>query len=81
MGQVIFYIILTFLLYKFVFNFLIPVIAASRKVRTAMKDMRERAGQFENQGRPINPDQPLHSKSTTKGTSNTGDYIDFEEIK
>ena len=82
MGQVIFYIILFYLLYNLVFKFVIPIVLASRKVRAAMKDMRQGHGQFENRDENTYTEQKTYTKATGKNTSaSKGDYIEFEEVK
>lgn len=83
MFQFIFWTILLYLLYRFVFGFLIPVISASRQMRGKIRQMQE---QMKNQYDQQNPQQGYSSNtsnsSDTKPSGNAkGEYIDFEEVK
>jgi hypothetical protein len=71
------------LLYKLVFDLLIPGYKVTKQVRRQMSDMQEHMRQqYENQAgaQPGNsqqqPSPPPGPKKTDKG-----DYLDFEEIK
>ena len=63
-----------YLLYKLVFDFIIPVSRATAAVRTKVKQMQEE--QFRQQ----QPSTPF-TKSTPGTTNTDGEYIDYEEIK
>ncbi|PUZ26651.1 hypothetical protein GA0116948_102185 [Chitinophaga costaii] len=80
----IFVIFVGYLLYKFVFNFLLPVVRTTRQVRRQMHDMQQHMQeQFRQQQQP---QQSMHN-NMNQGTSSQpkrpieGDYIDFEEVK
>jgi len=63
-----------YLLYKLVFDFIIPVSRATSAVRTKVKQMQEE--QFRQQQSSSNFTKPA------PGTTNTdGEYIDYEEVK
>lgn len=69
--------ILVYCVYKFVFDFLVPVIRVSRRMKRQVREFQRQAnnGQFENyQKDNIQKTQPPPTKKA-------GDYIDFEEIK
>jgi hypothetical protein len=83
MFQIIFWTILLYLLYRFVFGFLIPVITASRQMRGKIRQMQE---QMKNQYEQQDPQQgysTTNSATTDSRRTDTskGDYIDFEEVK
>ena len=62
-------------LYRLIFNFIIPVIKVSNKMR---KQVRE----FQNNMHNPNNDAETAQQSTPKTKQKTkGDYIDFEEVK
>jgi hypothetical protein len=71
-------IFLLYLLYKFIFDFIIPVYQSSKKIKKQFGEMQEKMQndlknyQNQNQQKASQP-QPSSKKE--------GDYIDFEEIK
>jgi hypothetical protein len=77
--SIIFYIILAYLFYKFVFNFLVPVIRTTLQVRKSFRDVRRHMDGHMNPG-TSGGTKPADSRKTTS-TPKKEDYIDFEEIK
>jgi hypothetical protein len=75
--NIVFYIILGYLLYRFIFSFLIPVIRTTRKVRKGFKNMQEHMNNHMNGNNGSAPSPNIKETRTPK----KGDYIDFEEIK
>ena len=76
-GRLLFQALLFYIAYRFIFNFVVPV------VRTTLQ-LRKQAKKFQDQVRQRAP-QPEESVNATnnsrKNTSNAkGDYIDFEEL-
>ena len=78
------YILLAFFLYKFVFNFLVPVLKMSWRVRRQIKEFQRQQQQqapFQQNtstaGRPSSSTGNNAATPTPKG----GEYIDFEEVK
>ena len=69
-------LLLLYLLYKFVFNFIVPVYLASQKVKHHFREMSQ-------QGQSYQPDQPVNRQpeSKSKVTAQDEEYIDYEEIK
>jgi hypothetical protein len=69
---------LLYLLYKFIFDFIIPVYESSKKIKQQfgyMQDkMQQNMNQFQQRQQPSQP-------SPEKPAQKEGDYIDFEEIK
>ncbi len=69
---------LIYLLYKFIFDFIIPVYESSKKIKKQFGEMQEKMqnnmNQYQNQQKPA-PSQP------SKPVQKEGDYIDFEEVK
>ncbi|HYK54964.1 MAG TPA: hypothetical protein VEV15_00675 [Flavisolibacter sp.] len=64
------------MLYKLVFNFIIPVYRTTKQVKKGFKEMNERMRQAE--GFP--PQNTQAQKPKAEGTK-PGEYIDFEEVK
>ena len=67
---------LLYLLYKFIFDFIIPIYESSKKIKKQFGDMQDKMQNdmknYQNQQRPTQP-EPASKKE--------GDYIDFEEVK
>jgi hypothetical protein len=81
MLKFFFSIFIAWLLYKLVFDLLIPGYKVTKQVRRQMNDMQDHMRQqYENQqgAQEGNPQQP--SPPPTKKVDK-GDYLDFEEIK
>ena len=91
LADILFLAIVLYLLYRFIFNFLVPVARATRQVREQFRNMQDpnnNAGaqsqrSYTNAG-PFTaskgPDAPKTGQRPS-GKAPAGDYIDFEEIK
>lgn len=73
-GRILFWVIVFYVLYKFVVNLVIPVLQAVFKVQSAMKNMTP----TQNNGNPSA--QPTTEKKK-ENVAERDNYIDFEEIK
>jgi hypothetical protein len=73
--MILVYLILAFLLYKFIFGFVLPVYRTTRQMKRGFREMQERM----QQNRPAEPDPRPNSRG--KQNDKKGDYIDFEEVK
>lgn len=71
LSEIFFLAIVLYLLYRFVFNFLVPVIRTTRHVKQQFRNMHE--GHNEANNRPRQEQKPKQPP--------VGDYIDFEEVK
>jgi hypothetical protein len=76
--NIVFYIILAWLLYLFIFRLLVPVIRTTRQVRKGFREMKRHMNGHFNAGANENLNQP---KSRPEPRPKKGDYIDFEEIQ
>ena len=69
-----------YLLYKLVFDFIIPVAKTTKEVKKQFGDMhsqmQEKMNQFNKQQQPPSP-----KVNTTGSKPGTEDYIEFEEVK
>jgi hypothetical protein len=84
LSEMLFLAIVFYLLYRFVFNFLLPVVRATRQVRQQFRNMQggeqKEAASGAGATRPSSgAGRPAERHSSTKGPAE--DYIDFEEIK
>jgi hypothetical protein len=97
LSQIFFVGIVFYLLYRFVFNFLVPVFRTTKHVREQFRNMQDPTMQQGNpfQQQPGNPFQPNSNhfqqqyarpqEPAKPGPSSKpspgGEYIDFEEVK
>jgi len=73
----LFYVFLFYMLYKLVFDFIIPVYRTTRKVKQGFREMNERMRQHME---GVTPEKPQVETQKNEGTR-AGDYIEFEELK
>lgn len=74
--RILLYGLLIYFAYKLIFDLIIPVYIASRKIRKGFKEMHNRMqDQMNQQDGPVPPPK---EPSTAKRSN---DYIDFEEVK
>lgn len=70
---------LLYLLYKFIFDFIIPIYESSKKIKKQFGEMQEKMQSdmrnYQNQ------QQAAQAQQQKPSTKKEGDYIDFEEIK
>ncbi len=78
LSEILFLAIVFYLLYRFVFNFLLPVVRATRQVRQQFRNMQGGEPGQPTSG-PAKPGGAGERHSSPKGPKE--DYIDFEEIK
>ncbi|ASZ10273.1 DUF4834 family protein [Chitinophaga pendula] len=83
MIKFIFTIFFLWLLYKVIFDFIIPVYNSTRQVRqqmnTMQQRMREQYQQQHQQQQNTQQQQQQHANQSAR--PDKGDYIDFEEVK
>lgn len=73
----LFYVFLFYMLYRLVFDFIIPVYRTTKKVKRGFREMNERMRQH-TEG--FTPQKPQVEKQKSED-SKPGDYIEFEELK
>lgn len=72
--RIAFELFLIYLLYKFIFDFIIPIYQSSKRIKKQFGEMQEKMdNDIKNYQGHSNPSQATSKKE--------GDYIDFEEIK
>ena len=72
--------LLIYFIYWFVFNFLVPVIRASRQIKRQVRDFQNRM-QEQNGPEQQNTFATSKPSSAQRTSAGKGDYIDFEEVK
>jgi hypothetical protein len=78
-GKYLFYAFIIYLLYRFVFEFIIPVSRTVSSVKKTVDQMKEQQG-FQAQQTPPPPKQGA-SKPKPSTTNTNGEYIEFEEVE
>jgi hypothetical protein len=80
MARYIFYALVAYLLYKLIFDFIVPIFITSKKMREQFNHAKQQMEeQYKQQNGDHAPDAGKMNKST--GSSKIGEYIDFEEIR
>ena len=78
--RIAFELFLLYLLYKFIFEFLVPVVKTTKQVKQKVNEMNSRMQeQMRQQSQQHNAYSPKPEASEKKTKS--GEYIDFEEVK
>lgn len=72
----LFFAFIAYLLFRLVFDFVIPVYRTTKKVKQTFREMNERMNAQNGASQP-QQQQP----STDNQKSTLGEYIDFEEVK
>jgi hypothetical protein len=81
MLAVLFYILLGYLVFRFVFGFLVPIIRTTRQVKRSFREMNARMNAFAGQDTQ-DPNAPAGQRPHVAAKApSRDDYIDFEEIK
>jgi len=78
MLRYLFYAFLIYLAYRLVFHFIIPIYKTTRQVKKQFREMHSRMQ--DNMG-PQPPYQQPATQATENKKQQSGDYIEFEELK
>jgi hypothetical protein len=81
LSEIFFLAIVFYLLYRFVFNFLLPIFRTTRHVREQFKNMQGGMGQQQSNQTQTPPPQPRPAERHSSPHGPAEDYIDFEEVK
>jgi hypothetical protein len=80
LSEIFFLAIVLYLLYRFIFGFLLPVVRTTRHVRQQFRNMQEGANADPGGSRgPASQQQPRQGQKPKQPP--VGEYIDFEEVK
>ena len=80
MIEWLFTFLVLYLLYKLIFDFIVPVSRVSSQMRSKMNEMNQQQQHQQKQQRQQKPFAEQNSKATNARPA-SDDYIDFEEIK
>lgn len=78
MLSFLFFTFLFYVLFKLVFDFVIPIYKTTKKVKQSFRNMQQQM--HEQQNTPGSYQSSPNGKTETKPQP-SGDYIDFEEVK
>ena len=76
--QIVVYAFLVYVLYKIVFDFIVPVYKTSQHLKKGFRQAHQRMSEQMNTAKQYSSSS---SKRTASPKANADDYIDFEEIK
>lgn len=76
--ELIFWIFVIYLVYKFVFELLIPTSTVAVQMKNKMRQMQEAQQRMQQQ---MNQQQQPAQKKSSAPSPSKDDYIDFEEVK
>lgn len=79
LSEIFFLGIVLYLLYRFVFNFFLPIFRTTRHVRQQFRNMQ--GGQQDVNGRTAQQEPQPKKPEPTSSKNTMGEYIDFEEVK
>jgi Sec-independent protein translocase protein TatA len=79
MLKIIFYTFIFWLLYKLIFDFIVPVYQSTKQVRRQMGDIQDRMRQQYQEQQQAQ--QEAQRPQTSAKKADKKDYLDFEEIK
>jgi hypothetical protein len=79
MLQALLFILLAYILYRFVFNFLIPVFVTARQFKRQVREFQSRMQPERDEFKSSS--STFSSSSSSSSKRDKGDYIEFEEVK
>ena len=79
LSEIFFLGIVLYLLYRFVFNFFLPIFRTTRHVRQQFRNMQ--GGQQDANGYTQQREPQPKKQEPTMSKNTMGEYIDFEEVK
>jgi len=85
LGRMLLWVLLILFIYKFVFDFLVPLVKVSLKMRQQIKSFQQGAARQQTdafqQPNETAPDKGSQKNTAASPQPKAGDYIDFEEVK
>lgn len=87
LSEIFFFGIVFYLVYKFLFNFLLPVFKTTKAFKEQFKNMQDQNGSFQHSRAQQNSTEnvpfgaPPKKPEPARPAGKAGEYIDFEEIK
>jgi predicted PurR-regulated permease PerM len=77
----ILFALVTYVIYKVVFELIIPIFRTTQKIRRQFGDIQQQMQDQMNNVQNGNAGQTRPTTEPKKTTTRAGDYIDFEEVK
>jgi hypothetical protein len=74
-------LVVIYILYKVIFDFIIPLYKSTKKVRTAMSDMQAKMHEQQRAQADQSSQAPQHEPAKKTSSISKDDYIDYEEVK
>ena len=74
--RILLYAFLAYVLYKIIFDFIIPVYKTTRQFKNGFREMHNKMNDYMNK-----EESTPQNNTKTSSKKPAGDYIDFEEIK
>ena len=83
MLRAIFELFVLYLVYKFIFDFIIPVYTTTKQVKKQFGDMQSKMNEMnrQQQQQQANQYKANTAKASTPPKTGKDDYIDYEEVK
>ncbi len=81
MLQFIFWSIVFYLLFRFIFNFVVPMVRVGRQMRRQMKQFNENIRNQQEANASFTQSNAGQQPRNDRPKANSEDYIEFEEIK
>ena len=78
LAEIFFYGIIIYLVYKLVFDLIMPVSSAAKQMKQQFRDAHTH---MQGQQNPSRQQDEPKKRGEPKSEKVTGDYIDFEEVK
>lgn len=80
LPEIFFFAIVFYILYRFIFNFVVPIARTTRQVKQQFRNMQETHNQQNAYQESVyDRNNSRQEKPTSNGKG--GEYIDFEEVK
>jgi hypothetical protein len=73
-------LVVIYILYKVIFDFIIPLYKSTKKVRSAMSDMQAKMQEQQRAQAAQNSQATQHEPSRKTSSVSKDDYIDYEEV-
>lgn len=84
-GEIVALLIVLYIVYKLVFDFVVPVAKTASRFKGQVNEMRrmqeEQQRRQQPQQEPQKPSQPVNISTKKDTTTTDGEYIDFEDVK
>jgi hypothetical protein len=74
-------LVVIYILYKVIFDFIIPLYKSTKKVRSAMSDMHAKMQEQQRAQTTQNAQTSQHGPDRKASSVSKDDYIDYEEVK